>query len=134
MVVRDAWFGDTNAADTGACATTPSSADVAAVLVPTCGVAACHSRFSPEPGGGLILDRGDPRSQLVAVQSSYGAGIFLVIPGDPGHSFVWRKLTDDLAPGGMEGSPMPQGDVMHWVPLPADQLELVRCWIAGGAP
>jgi len=134
FVPPDAWFGDTNAGDTGACAVTPSSDQVSMVLTASCALPACHSRASPDPGGGLILDRGTPRSQLVAVPASYGAEIYYVIPGDPQHSFLWRKLTDDLAVSGLEGTPMPPPDaMMHWTPLPADQLELVRCWIVDGA-
>lgn len=130
--VRDAWFGDTNASDTGACATTPSPADVSSILVTNCALSGCHSRTSPEAPGGLEFDRGDPHGQLAGVASSY-AGIYEVVPGDPGHSLLWRKVTNDLAPGGTEGAPMPLGDPAHWVSLPPDQLETIRCWIAGGA-
>jgi hypothetical protein len=131
---RDVWFGDTSAADTGSCATAPSEADVQAVLLPTCAVAACHSRASPDPGGGLILDRGDARSDMVGVAPSFSPALDLVIPGDPGHSVLWRKLTGELAADGSEGAPMPVRDAPTWTPLPADQLEIVRCWIASGAP
>lgn len=131
--LHDAWFDDTNAADSGACSATPSGADVQAILSPSCAQAACHSRFDPESAGGLIFDRGDPRSVTVGVSSSY-AGIYYVIPGDVGHSFLWRKVTNDLPSDGSEGAPMPLGDPAHWVELPADQLETLRCWIAGGAP
>jgi hypothetical protein len=133
-VVRpDAWFGDTNAGDTGSCATTPTPDQVAAVLETSCALPACHSHQSPEPGGGLELDRGTPRENLVGITSVYGEDLYYVIPGDPEHSFLWRKLTNALAPSGTEGAPMPQNDIMNWMSLPSDQLELVRCWIAGGA-
>lgn len=49
-------------------------------------------------------------------------------------SFLWRKLDDELASDGSEGVPMPRDARDQWAPLGAAQLEMVRCWIAGGAP
>jgi hypothetical protein len=64
--------------------------------------------------------------------STVGAGT-RVVPGDPAHSFLYRKLTNDLTPD--EGQPMPgQGQISTgWKELPADEIEMVRCWILGGA-
>lgn len=45
----------------------------------------------------------------------------------PGESLLYRKLTGDLEPG--EGGRMPPG-----APLSAESIELVRAWIAEGAP
>lgn len=46
---------------------------------------------------------------------------------DNERSLLLRKLTGDLAPS--EGSRMPPG-----APLPDDEIELVRVWLADGAP
>lgn len=131
---HDAAFGDTNASDTGACASSPTFDDVStAVFVPSCALVGCHSPGAPDPGGDLRFDVPDARSRLVGRSSIYGAGLFLVIPGDVTGSFLWQKLTNTLPAGGLAGAPMPLADPGHWVEIPPDQLELVRCWIAGGA-
>jgi hypothetical protein len=63
--------------------------------------------------------------------STVGAGK-RVVPGDAAHSFLYRKLTNDLTPD--EGLPMPQsGLAAPWKELPADQIEMVKCWILAGA-
>lgn len=49
-------------------------------------------------------------------------------------SFLWRKLDDELASDGSEGVAMPRDARDQWAPLGTAQLEMVRCWIAGGAP
>lgn len=128
---RDAYFGDTNASDSGPCTSRPTYADVSsAVFVPHCALAGCHSRASPEPTGGLVLDEASSRAQLLG-GSSY-PGIERVIPGDVTHSLLWRKLTNDLRDESL-GQPMPLAGSAGWIPITPSELELVRCWIASGA-
>jgi hypothetical protein len=128
----DAWFGDTNASDSGACASAPMFAEVqSVVLVPRCAPSDCHSSSSPEPTGGLVLDAPSARAQLVGA-SSY-PGVARVIPGDVTHSLLWRKITNDLPTDGSLGQPMPLPGTAGWISLPASELELIRCWIATGA-
>jgi hypothetical protein len=125
---------DTSPLDTGACATSPTFDEVsAAVFVPSCALAGCHSDASPDPGGDLRFGVPNARERIVLVGSIYGGGRTLVIPGDVARSFLWQKLTDDLPADGLAGAPMPLAEPGHWTELPADQLEQVRCWIAGGA-
>lgn len=54
-------------------------------------------------------------------------GQVLVVPGDPEHSLVYLKVTMTQPPCGKQ---MPMGGA----PLPADQVEMLRAWIAAGAP
>jgi hypothetical protein len=125
---------DTSPLDTGACPTSPTFDDVsAAVLVPSCALPGCHSEAAPDPGGDLRFGVPNARERLVLVSSIYGGGRTLVIPYDVARSFLWQKITDDLPPDGLAGAPMPLAAPGHWVELPPDQLELVRCWIASGA-
>ncbi len=71
-------------------------------------------------------------NQLVDVPAYTAGGGTRVIPGDPAHSFLYEKLTDTQGPS--EGSPMPKNGLTNgWNELPASELEMVRCWIAGGA-
>jgi hypothetical protein len=92
----------------------------------------CHSLGV----GGLTIRSGDLdatyASLVGAAAKTPGAGV-RVLPGDPDHSFLMRKLRGTQSPD--EGAPMPKphGIRNEWQQLPADELELVRCWIAGGA-
>ena len=130
---NDANFGDTNAADTGACTTQPTFADVLPIFTTSCASAPCHSIRSSDPGGGLVFDTPTARAEIVGNTSANFPALYLVIPGNPEASFLWRKITNQLATDGHEGVPMPLGDVAHWMELPQDQRELIRCWIASGA-
>jgi hypothetical protein len=93
-----------------------------------CRVATCHGEFK---AGGLDLRLGAAHASLVDQPATTvaAAGALRVAPGDPDASFLWRKVTGALEPG--EGSPMPAAGAS---PLDALELELVRAWIADGAP
>jgi hypothetical protein len=49
------------------------------------------------------------------------------VPADPQRSFLIDKVTGELSAA--EGSLMPLGGI----PLRADQIEMIRSWIANGA-
>ena len=70
--------------------------------------------------------------QLVGVTATNPAaqapGLLRVVPGDPERSFLVRKLEGSLAAG--EGEPMPRVGMT----LSPALLDLVRRWIAAGAP
>lgn len=67
--------------------------------------------------------------RLTTGQSALGA-VPYVVPGDPAGSYLYQKLTDTHeASGGAGGAPMPPEGA-----LPIEQLDLVRDWIAAGAP
>jgi hypothetical protein len=99
----------------------------------------CHNSGA----GGLKINPQNATAtwkQLVGVTATIpGAGV-RVVPGDPAHSFLYRKLTNlDLTPA--EAPPMPEhsgvmlGDAgTGWQELPATEIEMVRCWIQEGAP
>jgi hypothetical protein len=111
-------------------AATITLADIEArVLRPHCAVPSCHA--SAEPTGRMRLDEDFPRSSLRGVAamgvSCGGQGFVRVVPGDPAASLLYRKITEDAPPC---GSRMPQGAD----PLPRELTDLVRDWIAAGAP
>jgi hypothetical protein len=93
-----------------------------------CRVASCHGEFK---AGGLDLRYGAAHYALVDQPATApgAAGQRRVVPGDPEGSFLWRKLMGDLKPE--EGVRMPASGA---TPLGALELELVRTWIADGAP
>lgn len=85
------------------------------------GCVGCHGQGGQ---GGLDLRPGVSRGNLVGVVSAvYGAR--RVDPGNPDGSVLYDKLAD----GGAYGQPMPPSGSG----FTADELELVRRWIADGA-
>jgi hypothetical protein len=91
------------------------------------------------PFGGLDLSPGQAYAQLVHVPAQIAPQKLRVVPGDPDHSFLYQKLTGQLASDGSEGAPMPELRA-QWAHgptparLPEATLALVRSWIAAGAP
>ncbi len=75
--------------------------------------------------GGLDLAT-DPHAALVSVASSEYPGVVRVVPGDPDASLLYLKITGKQ---GDLGGPMPPGGTVD-----AASAELVRTWIADGAP
>ena len=81
--------------------------------------------------GGLVLVEGQSYANLVNVEpqnaAAQQAGMLRVIPFNPDNSFLVVKLEN---PTLAMGSRMPLGKL----PLSADQIQLIRNWIAAGAP
>jgi len=96
----------------------------------TCATPTCHGAAAA--AGGLNLAAGAAYGNLVGVAAANpaaaAAGALRVAPGDPDHSFLLRKLLGQIAPA--EGSRMP----LVGTPPSAANLDLIRRWIAAGAP
>ncbi len=99
------------------------------IFAVSCATLSCHGAAA---SGGLQLTPDVAYTNLVGVPATNpaanAAGLLRVAPGDPDHSFILDKLTGALAAG--EGVPMPQVGS----PLPQAKIDLVRRWIAAGAP
>lgn len=95
----------------------------------SCTSGSCHNLISR--AGNLALVDGVSYSQLVDVPPDNAvalqAGLVRVAPSQPDLSFLLIKLT---GPGVGEGSQMP----LSAAPLSAAQIDLIRNWIAAGAP
>ena len=118
---------------------TPARLDAAAVITlediearvlrPHCAIPSCHA--SAEPTGRMRLDEDFPRATLRDIAamgvSCRDQGLVRVVPGDPAHSLLYRKISEDAPPC---GSRMPQAAP----PLPPELIALVHDWIAAGAP
>ncbi len=95
----------------------------------TCAVSFCHNSLSR--AGGLDLSPGIAYSELVNVESANASaalqGLQRVAPGAPDASFLVVKVL---------GPPPDQGNLMPLVgpPLSAEQVQLLRAWIAACAP
>ena len=85
----------------------------------------CHG--GPAPLGGLALDGGRVRAQLIDVPSLECASARRVVPGKPDASYLMMKLTGTGAC--FVGARMPMGG-----DIPPAEVAVVRSWIAAGAP
>ena len=99
------------------------------IFTPGCATLSCHGAGN---AGGMTLAAGAAYANLVGVPPSnsaaLAAGLLRVAPGDPDRSFLLRKLEGALGPD--EGQPMPRVGAQ----LPPALIDLVRRWIAAGAP
>ena len=99
------------------------------IFTPGCALPSCHGLAQQ---GGLNLTAGQAYADLVDVPASnpaaHKAGLLRVAPNDPDASFLIRKLEGTLDPN--EGTMMPQTGTR----LPQAKLDLLRRWIAAGAP
>jgi hypothetical protein len=96
----------------------------------SCSADSCHS--SVGRAGDLVLEPGHSWDYLVGEPPSNAVaaahGWLRVMPGEPDQSFLVMKLADTLAAG--EGVFMPYGAA----PLTSETVEVVRAWVAAGAP
>jgi len=105
------------------------------IFTPSCAkLPSCHNNIAQ--AGGLTLTAGAAYANLVGVPASnmaaHDAGLLRVSPGDPDASFLFRKLEGTL--GLDEGTSMPQISSQVGGHLDRASIELVRRWIAAGAP
>jgi hypothetical protein len=94
------------------------------IFTPRCAFAGCHGGANAAAGMSLAADR--IGAQLIGATSPT-SGQKRVDPGNPEGSYLLKKLRGDA---GISGAQMPLGDA----PLSAEQLEMIRAWIAAGAP
>lgn len=93
------------------------------VFTPIC--SPCHSGASaPE---GLMLDAGHSYNLLVGIASGEVPTLSRVKAGDPDNSYLVLKIQGSA---GIVGGQMP----LHETPLPQATIDVIRTWIASGAP
>lgn len=98
------------------------------IFTPRCSISSCHD--SVFKSGNLVLEEGESYDQLVGVEpdilSAREAGFFRVDPENPENSFLVVKI---------EGPPLGEGSRMPLTGrlLTADEVQLIRNWIAQGA-
>ncbi len=97
-------------------------AEVSQVFAVSCALSGCHS--GGEPQAGLSLE-GDFAARIVGVASGQRPDLKLVDPGNPNKSYLLIKVRGDDE---IVSQQMPPGN-----PLPAEQVEIIRAWIASGA-
>lgn len=96
----------------------------------SCSSDSCHS--SVGRAGALVLENGYSWDQLMYMPPANPIaarhGWMRVMPGEPDRSFLLAKITNNLAAG--EGQSMPY----NAAPLDEGTIEIIRAWIAAGAP
>ena len=97
-------------------------AQVSEVFAVSCAFSGCHS--GGDPVAGLSLE-GDFAAHIVGVASEQRSDLKLVDPGNPNKSYLLMKVRGDDE---IISQQMPPGN-----PLPAEQVEIIRAWIASGA-
>jgi hypothetical protein len=118
--------------------------DVIAIFEASCNDASCHGHpESPKATLFLGLPANNDAATIAEVrgeltEDGYNApGLQRVKPGDPENSWLMIKLDGDMGCPQSTcnvgcGQRMPRGPGA--VPLPDDQLSLIRSWIMNGAP
>ena len=122
--------GTTTQFDAGAaCLPLPTYAELRdTIFAPRCS-GHCHGGGGLTPSataGPINLSGSSTRTELVDRASILGMGLVLVVPGDPGASFLIRKLTNDLPADSSLGGPMPQGEAIAWQMIPQAELDRIR--------
>ncbi len=117
-------LGVVDASPATADAPPPSLAHIeATIFAKACSFEACHGGSRPQEG--MRLD-GRTHRILVGQPSAQVPSRMRVVPGDPEASYLFEKITRDPP---TEGDRMPAD-----FPLSAARIELIRRWIAAGAP
>jgi hypothetical protein len=110
------------------------SADIVPALQSSCGSSAtsCHGGAAPT---GHVIYAGTPAqvyAQLVnavPANAPSGQGWVLVKPGDPAHSWILEKVTQDQPGGSGYGTRMPQAAPNLCQPT----VDTLSAWISAGA-
>jgi hypothetical protein len=97
----------------------------------TCAIASCHGPF---PSGGLQMNTGQMQAfTALTVDSTFdfdAKGMYphRVVAGDPAHSFMYLKVSEDNPPGSTHQR-MPSG----LPPLSDCRISAIQSWIQDGA-
>lgn len=98
---------------------------VETVFVPGCILGRCHTTLAPAGELSFTGRRISVHAALVNAASSALADRVRVVPFDPDASYLMEKLESDAPAAGTRMPPI--------APLPQQQIDRVRAWIAAGA-
>lgn len=102
-------------------------ADIQPIFTANCAFSGCHGSVSPQLGQNLSAGRA--YASIVGVPSAEVPALDRVEPSDPDASYLVHKIQGTQASVGGFGGRMPLGAGA----LPADEIQLIRAWIAAGA-
>lgn len=116
--------GDADIDGTGdACESAMTYAAVSDVFTSRCALSGCHAGSLPKEG--LSLTASEGYANTVNVPSTQQPAVDRVEPSSLASSYLYRKIIADPS---ITGGSMPP-----LLPLPANERDLVRSWIEGGA-
>lgn len=95
------------------------------IFAPNCAFSGCHGGGSPQAN--MSLEAEFVAGEIIGIASTERPEFKRIDPGNPDDSYLLMKLRGDSR---ITGGQMPLGGGT----LPAELLEMVREWIAGGAP
>ena len=104
---------------------------VAAIVVPSCAVAGCHDAVSKTHNMDLSTPEKIVSGWIDQTGFDHCTGLDTprVVPGDPAGSLVMMKIEGVAVCLQSNRMPLPPRDA-----LTAEQIEVIRSWIAAGAP
>lgn len=103
------------------------SARVQPIFSANCALSGCHA--GTQPAQGMNLSAGLAYQNIVNVPANERPGMMRVLPLKPDSSYLVHKIQGTQATVGGSGDRMPLGGT----PLSAEQITLIRAWIAAGA-
>jgi hypothetical protein len=98
------------------------------IFTANCALSGCHAGASPQLGQNLSPGRA--YASIVGVPSQEVPALDRVEPGNPDDSYLVHKIEGTAAAVGGVDTRMPLG----LGPLPQPDIDLIRAWIAAGAP
>jgi hypothetical protein len=104
----------------------PFSRIQAEIFTPNCAKAGCHDAASGSAG--LVLAAGQSYDEIVDVPSTGQSTLDRIEPGDPGRSYLIKKLRGDPD---ITGARMPLDRPGG---LPQEQIDGIIAWVQAGAP
>lgn len=114
----------------------PTLASVEHITAMSCLGSGCHSGADPfTQFKNLDLRPGHVYASVVNVPASESCGGVRVVPGDPSKSYLLQKVADAMpcSPPDAGFLQMPRCEDGS-CPIPKCQIEIIRAWIAAGAP
>jgi hypothetical protein len=102
--------------------------DIQPIFTANCAFSGCHAGASPQLGQNLSA--GNAYASIVNVPSQEVPTLDRVEPGNPDASYLVNKIEGTAAAVGGVDTRMPLGQG----PLPQADIDLIRAWIAAGAP
>lgn len=103
------------------------SGHVQPIFTASCAFSGCHAGSSPAVGQNLSA--GQAWGSIVNVPSQEVPALMRVRPSAPDSSYLVHKIQGTQGTVGGSGGRMPLGGA----PLTADQIAIIRAWIAAGA-
>lgn len=104
--------------------------DVEPILVNSCATSGCHGANANPPGKPMVLLPGQAYDNTVGVLAAQLPAMPRIRAGQPDDSYLIHKIRGTHVIVGGAGSQMPLGRA----PLSAATIELIRSWVADGAP